>query len=159
MDETLRQLGELALGSIPTIILFVVIWILYRVIVHNAIVHALSERRSKTIGAVEKAKTEVALADQKTIEYEHRIREARLAVIKSQQSRRQQILEQKTMAIAEARAAAEAMIASARTQIHKEAEIAKVRIESESSNLAKEIIRSILRVGSEAKQPVVGGRR
>jgi len=63
------------------------------------------------------------------------------------------------MAIAEARTAAEAMIASARTQIQKEAEIAKVRIESESSSLAKEIIRSILRTGSESKQPAVGGRR
>jgi len=159
MDETLRQLGELALGSVPTIILFVVIWILYRVVVHNALVQALSERRSKTAGAVENARTEIALADRRTAEYEHKIREARLAVAKSLESRRQQILEQKTMAIAEARTAAEAMIASARTQIQKEAEIAKVRIESESSSLAKEIIRSILRTGSESKQPAVGGRR
>ena len=62
------------------------------------------------------------------------------------------------MAVAEARAAAEAMIASARAQIQKESEIAKVRIEAESSNLAKEIIRSILRTGSESKQPALGGR-
>ncbi|HWC16887.1 MAG TPA: hypothetical protein VG498_07720 [Terriglobales bacterium] len=158
MDETLRQLGELALGSIPTVILFVVIWILYRVIVHGALVRALSERRSKTVGAVEKAKTDVSLADRKTTEYEQRIREARLAVVRRQETRRQQILEQKTMAIAEARAAAETMIASARAQIQKEAEIAKVRIESESSNLAKEIIRTILRAGSAAKQPAMGGR-
>jgi len=83
MDETLRQLGELALGSVPTIILFVVIWILYRVVVHNALVRALSERRSKTAGAVENARTEIALADRRTAEYEHKIREARLAVAKS----------------------------------------------------------------------------
>ena len=159
MDETLRQLGELALGSVPTVILFVVIWILYRVVVHSALVQALSERRSKTVGAVENARTEVALADRRTAEYEQKIREARLAVAKSLDSRRQQILEQKTIAIAEARAAAEAMISSARVQIQKEAEIAKVRIESESSNLAKEIIRSILRTGSESKQPAVGGHR
>ncbi|HVH89196.1 MAG TPA: ATP synthase F0 subunit B [Terriglobales bacterium] len=158
MDETLRQLGELALGAIPTFILFVLIWILYRVIVHNALVQALSERRSKTVGAVEKAKTDVAAADRKTAEYEQKIREARSAVFKAQERQRQQILEQKAMAIAEARSAAEAMIASARAQIQKEADIARVRIESESSNLAKEIIRSILRAGSEAKQPVLGGR-
>jgi len=159
MDETLRQLGELALGSVPTVILFVAIWILYRVVVHNALVHALSERRSKTVGAVENARTEVALADKRTAEYEQKIREARLAVAKSLETKRQQILEQKTMAIAEARRAAEAMIASARVQIQKEADIAKVRIESESSNLAKEIIRTILRAGSGAKQPAAGGHR
>jgi F-type H+-transporting ATPase subunit b len=158
MDETLRQLGELALGAIPTIILFVLIWILYRVIVHSALVRALSERRAKTVGASEKARTDVAAADRKTAEYEQKIREARLAVFRTQESRRQQVLEQKTMAIAEARAAADAMIASARTQIQKDTDIAKVRIESESSNLAKEIIRSILRAASEAKQPALGGR-
>ena len=158
MDETLRQLGELALGSVPTVILFVVIWILYRVIVHNALIRALSERRSQTVGATEKARMDVAAADRKTAEYEQKIREARLAVFKSQDVRRQKVLEEKTMAIAEARAAAEALVTSVRAQIQKESEIAKVRIEAESSNLAKEIIRSILRAGSRAKQPALGGR-
>jgi F-type H+-transporting ATPase subunit b len=158
MDETLRQLGELAFGAIPTIILFVLIWILYRVIVHNALIRALSERRSQTVGATEKARTDIAAADRKTAEYEQKLREARLAVFRSQETRREQVLEEKTMAVAEARAAAEAMIASARAQIQKESEIAKVRIEAESSNLAKEIIRSILRAGSGSKQPALGGR-
>ena len=157
MDETLRQLGELALGAIPTIILFVVIWILYRVIVHNALVRALSERRSKTVGAVEKAKADISAAERKTAEYEQKIREARLAVYKAQENRRQQVLEQKTMAIAEARAAAEAHVVSARAQIQKETDIARVRVQAESSNLAGEIIRAILRTGAAAKQPV-GGR-
>ena len=158
MDQTLRQLGELALGAIPTIILFVLIWILYRKIVHGALAKALAERRTRTVGAVEKSKADVAAADRKTQEYEHRIREARLAVFKSLESRRQQILEQKTIALAEARSAAEAMITSARAQIQKEADIAKVRIEAESSTLAKEIIRAILRTGSAARQPAIGGR-
>lgn len=159
MDQTLKQLGELALGAIPTIILFVFIWILYRLIVHNALVRALSERRSKTVGAVEKARGDIAAAERKTAEYEQKIQEARLAVYKAQETRRQQILEQKMMAIAEARAAAEAHVTSAREQIKKEAEIAKVRVESESSKLAGEIIRAILRTGSAAKQTVLGGQR
>jgi F-type H+-transporting ATPase subunit b len=158
MDQTLRQLGELALGAIPTIVLFVLVWILYRGIVHGALAKALAERRARTVGAVEKSKADVAAAARKTQEYEHSIREARLAVFKSLESRRQQILEQKTIALAEARSAAEAMIVSARGQIQKEAEIAKVRIEAESSTLAKEIIRAILRTGSAARQPAIGGR-
>lgn len=158
MDETLRQLGELALGAIPTVILFVFIWILYRVVVHNALATALAERRSKTVGAVEKAKTDIAAAEQKTTEYEGKIREARLAVFKRQESRRQQVLEQKMAAIAEARAAAEARVTSARAEIQKEAEIAKALVHSESSTLAQEIIRAILRTGAAAKQPAVGGR-
>ena len=159
MDQTLKQLGELALGAIPTIILFVFIWILYRFIVHNPIVRALNERRSKTIGAVEKAKGDIAAAEQKTAEYERRMQEARVAVYKAQESRRHQILEQKIMAIAEARAAAESHVTTVREQIKKETEIAKVRVESESSKLATEIIRAILRTGTAVKQPALGGQR
>ena len=153
MDATLRQLGELALGAIPTIILFIFIWILYRVIVHNALAGALAERRSKTVGAVEKAKTDVAIAEQKTAEYEGKVREAKLAVFKRQESRRQQILEQKMGALAEARAAAEARVTAARAEIQKETEIAK------ASTLAQEIIRAILGTRTAAKEPAVGGRR
>ena len=159
MDATLRQLGELALGAIPTIILFIFIWILYRVIVHNALAGALAERRSKTVGAVEKAKTDIAIAEQKTAEYEGKVREARLAVFKRQESRRQQILEQKMGALAEARAAAEARVTAARAEIQKETEIAKALVHSEASTLAQEIIRAILGTRTAAKEPAVGGRR
>jgi F-type H+-transporting ATPase subunit b len=159
MDATLRQLGELALGAIPTIILFVFIWILYRVIVHKALASALTERRSKTLGAFEKAKADIAVAEQKTAEYEGKVREARLAVFKRQENRRQQILEQKMAAIAEARAAAEARVVAARSEIQKEAEIAKALVQSESSTLAQEIIRAILGTRAAVKEPVVGGRR
>src|SRR5689334_8911496 len=159
MDATLKQLGELALGAIPTIILFVFIWILYRVIVHNALVSALSERRSKTVGAMEKAKADVAAAEKKTAEYENKLHEARAAVFKRMEGLRQQILDQKTEAIAEARAAAEVRVTAARAEIQKEAEIAKALVQSESSHLAQEIIRAILRTGEAVKQPAVGGRR
>ena len=159
MDATLRQLGELALGAIPTIILFVFIWILYRVIVHNALAGALSERRSKTVGAMERAKADVAAAEQKTAEYENKLHEARVMVFKRMESLRQQILDKKTEAIAEARAAADARLTVARVEIQKEAEIAKALVQSEASHLAQEIIRTILRTGQAVKEPAVGGRR
>lgn len=158
MDETLRRLGELALGAIPTIVFFILVWILYRLIVHGALSQALAERRAKTVGAAEKAKVDIASAEKKTAEYEQKIREARLAVFKGQETRRTQILEQKMTAIAEARTAAETMVTAARAQIEKETETAQSRVQTESSNLAAEIIRAILRSGAGARQSVLGGR-
>jgi F-type H+-transporting ATPase subunit b len=155
MDDTIRQLGELALGAIPTIILFIFIWILYRFILHGALVKALTDRRAQTIGAIEKSKKDVAAAEEKTSEYERKIHEARLAVFKTQESQRQRILDQKMMAIAEARAAAETLVTDARKEIQKEADIARAKVQTESSNLAAEIIRAILR--TPARQ-TVGGR-
>ena len=63
-----------------------------------------------------------------------------------------------TIAITEARAAAETMVTTARAQIQKEAEVAKTHVQAESSSLAAEIIRAILRTGAGAKQPALGGR-
>jgi F-type H+-transporting ATPase subunit b len=159
MDETLRQLGELLLGSIPTVVLFVIIWVAYRAIVHSALSRAVSERRDKTVGAVEKAKADIAVAEHKTAEYEQKIREARIAVFRGQESRRQQVLEQKMIAIREARKAAEARLNAARAEIQKETESAKARVEAESSNLAAQIMRAILRTGSTASRPALGGGR
>jgi F-type H+-transporting ATPase subunit b len=156
MDDTIRQLGELALGAIPTIVLFIVIWILYRLLVHNPLGRALAERRGKTVGAVEKAKTDIAAAEEKTAEYERKVSEARLAVFKTQEKFRQKILEERTIALAEARAAAETLVTTKRKEIEKEAESARAKVQAESSSLASEIIRMILRT-SPARQPA-GGR-
>src|SRR3954462_441732 len=89
MDETLRQLGELLLRSIPTIFLFLVVYFGYRVLVHKPLMRVLEERYAKTQGAVEKARADVAAAEAKPSEYEQRLREAKVAVFKAQESRRQ----------------------------------------------------------------------
>lgn len=157
MDETLRQLGELLLGSIPTIVLFGIVWIAYRAIVHGALKRALAQRHSQTVGAAEKAKADVAIAERKTAEYEGKLREARHAIYKSQEARRQQVLDRKTIAIAQSKEAAETLVMNARAEIQRDTEAAKTRVQAESSNLAREIIRAILRSGAAAKQPV-GGR-
>ena len=93
MDQTLRQVGELLLGSIPTIIFMVLLYGLYNLLVHKPLAKVLAERRSKTEGAVEKARADIAAAEARTAEYEQRLREARLAVFKSQEARRQQALQ------------------------------------------------------------------
>ena len=65
MDETLRQLGGLLLGSVPTILLFVVAYLSYRYIVHGRLEQVLQERYARTEGAVEKAEIIIgAMQDQ-----------------------------------------------------------------------------------------------
>src|ERR1700722_8308361 len=88
MDQTLRQLGELLLGSIPTVIMLAFLYVLYTVIVHKPLQRVLAERRSKTEGAVEKSRADIAAAEARTAEYEQRLREARAALFKAQEARR-----------------------------------------------------------------------
>ena len=63
MDQTLQQLGELLLGAVPTVILLALLYALYTAIVHKPLQRVLAERRSKTEGAVEKSRADIAAAE------------------------------------------------------------------------------------------------
>ncbi|HZD96270.1 MAG TPA: hypothetical protein VE133_18555, partial [Candidatus Sulfotelmatobacter sp.] len=60
MDTILRQIGELLVSSIPTIISLLVVWIGYRFIVHGKLKQVLGQRHALTEGAVQRAQEEIA---------------------------------------------------------------------------------------------------
>src|SRR5580704_11974096 len=145
MDETLKQVGELLLGSIPTIIFMVLLYGLYTVLVHKPLVKVLAERRDRTEGAVEKARADIAAAEARTAEYEQRLREARMAVFKHQEALRQQALQARAAAVAEARNRAQAQVEQARAAMEKDKIAAQEKLQAESGKIAAEIIRIVLR--------------
>jgi F-type H+-transporting ATPase subunit b len=148
MDETLKQVGELLLGSIPTIVFMVLLYAIYTVLVHKPLVKVLAERRSKTEGAVEKARADIAAAEARTAEYEQRLREARVAVFKNQEALRQQALQAREAALVEARKKAQAQVEEARAGIENDKAAAQAGLQAESGKLAAEIIRIVLRPGT-----------
>jgi F-type H+-transporting ATPase subunit b len=157
MDETLRQVGELLLGSIPTIIFMVLLYGLYTVLVHKPLVKVLAERRAKTEGAVEKARADIAVAEARTAEYEQRLREARMTVFKNQEALREQALQARAAAVAEARNKAQTQVEQARAAIEKDKAAAQAGLQAESGKLAAEIIRIVLQPGT-THAPAGGGR-
>jgi F-type H+-transporting ATPase subunit b len=150
MDQTLHQLGELLLGSIPTVILVTLLYALYSVIVHTPLRRVLEERRSKTEGAIEKSRADIAAAAARTAEYEQRLREARATVFKAQEARRQAALQTRANAVAEARNRAHAQVQAARQDLEKDKEAAQAGLQGELAELAREIVRRVL-------QPVSAG--
>jgi F-type H+-transporting ATPase subunit b len=157
MDETLRQVGELLLGSIPTIIFMVLLYGIYTALVHKPLGKFLAERRSKTEGAVEKARADIAAAEARTAEYEQRLRDARVAVFKNQEALRQQALQAREAALVDARKKAQAQVEEARAAIEKDKAAAQAGLHAESGKLATEIIRIVLRPGT-APTPAGGER-
>jgi len=145
MDAIIGKLGELLLGSVPTVIFLLVLYGLYTVVVHRPLTRVLAERRSKTEGAIEKARADLAAAEARTAEYEQRLREARLAVFKAQESRRQAALQARTTAVAQARTQAQAEVEKARAAIEEDKQKAKVALQAEAGKMAAEIIRTVLR--------------
>ncbi len=154
MDETLRQIGELLLGSVPTIIFFLLLYGLYTVLVHKPLVGVLTERRALTLGAIEKAKADIATAEARTAEYEQKLRDARLTLFKAQEARRAKATQARADAVAEARKNAQAQIEAARAAIESDKKVAMASLEAEAGRLASEIVRAVL----EPAMASAGGR-
>jgi F-type H+-transporting ATPase subunit b len=144
MDETLRQVGGLLLGSVPTIIFFLLLYGLYTVLVHRPLTRVLGERRARTEGAIEKARADIAAAEARTAEYEQKLRDARLALFKAQEARRAKAAQARAAMVAEARKNAQARVEQERAGIEQEKVAAKSLLQSEAQRLAQEIIRTIL---------------
>jgi F-type H+-transporting ATPase subunit b len=151
MDETLRQLGELLLGSVPTVILLALLYALYTTIVHKPLRRVLDERRSKTEGAVEKSRADIAAAEARTAEYEQKLREARAVVFRAQEARRQTVLQARTNALNEARSKAQAQVQAAKKDIENDRAAAETGLPADAAALAQEIVRRVL-------QPAGAGR-
>jgi F-type H+-transporting ATPase subunit b len=144
MDQTLHQLGELLLGSVPTVILLALLYALYTAIVHKPLRRVLEERRSKTEGAVEKSRADIAASEARTSEYEQRLREARAAMFKAQEARRQTALQARTNAVNDARNQAQAQVQAAKKAIENDRAAAEKSLQGEAAALAQEIIRRVL---------------
>lgn len=151
MDQTLDQLGELLLGAVPTVILFALLYGLYQAIVHKPLQRVLRERRNKTEGAIEKSKADIAAADARTSEYEQRLREARAAVFRAQEARRQGALQSRTNAVNEARTKAQAQVQAAKADIEKDRLAAEQGLQSQAASLAQEIVRRVLEPAGVAR--------
>jgi F-type H+-transporting ATPase subunit b len=151
MDDTLRQLGELLLGAVPTVILLALLYAFYTAIVHKPLRRVLEERRSKTEGAVEKSRADIAAAEARTAEYEQKLREARAAVFRAQEARRQAALQARTNAVNAARTKAQEQVQAAKNDIESDRAAAQDGLQAEVAALAQEIMRRVL-------QPAGAGR-
>jgi F-type H+-transporting ATPase subunit b len=156
MDETLRQLGGLLLGSIPTVICFLLLCGLYSLLVHQPLTRVLGERNKRTLGAIEKARADIASAEARTAEYQQRLREARVSLFKAQEARRARAAQARAAAVADAHKRAEAHLELARAGIENEKTAAKQSLEAEAGRMASAIVRIVLEPA--LAQAPVGGR-
>ncbi len=150
MDEILGQLGGLLLGSVPTIIFIILLFGIYTAVVHKPLVKVLAERHSRTEGAIEKARADIAQAEARTAEYEQRLREARMTVFKSQEARRQLALQARAAAVTEARTRAQTQVEGARAAIEQDKLAAQTGLQAESGKLAAAIIRTVLHPATQS---------
>lgn len=155
MDTTLKQVGQLLLDAIPTVVLLLLLYAIYQNFLRKPLERVLAQRRERTEGAVVKARADVASAEARTQEYEQKLRDARLAVFKAQDARRQQAQQLRTQALAEARQRAQQQLREAKLAIDQDMAAARATLQAETQRLASDIIRTILKPAGAT--PTLGG--
>ena len=150
MQEILHQLGELVLGSVPTICFFLILLAAYSFLVGRPLEKVLAERHARTGGAMDQAHQAIAAAEAKTSEYESKLREARGTIFEAQQQRLKQGSDARDKAVQEARARAQQSIHSARASVEQSGADARKQLEGGTEALAAQIVATILpnRAGS-----------
>lgn len=157
MDQTLKQVGELLLGAIPTVVILLLLYACYSFLVGRPLRRILTERRGLTEGAILKARADVAAAEARTAEYEQRLHEAKSAIFKAMEARRQAMQQAKDEAIAQAREVAHQQVREAQAAIEREMSEARASLQSESERLASRIIQAVLRPAGAV--PAAGGQQ
>lgn len=144
MDELLQQLVPLLIGSIPTILIFLVLVLSYKLILLGPLLKTLAERRSRTEGAVERAHAAIAAAEAKTQEYEARLRAERAKIFSAREARVKTWNDEREIALASARHAARERVHGAKAELSAQSEASKQEIERGLDTLVADILKAVL---------------
>jgi F-type H+-transporting ATPase subunit b len=148
MDEMLNQLGGLVLGSVPTMVFFVLLVVAYGLLVRRPLDRVLGERSARTTGAVEQARAAIAEAERKTAAYEAGLRKAKAELYAAREKRLQQWNAERDEALGKARAATAEKVKGAKGEIEQSAALARRQIEGMSAELSEQIMRAVLPSGT-----------
>ena len=154
MDQILNQLGGLVLGSVPTMILFILLVSAYGLLVRRPLDKILAERRARTSGAVEQARGAIAAAEAETTVYEEKLRAAKNEMFQARDQKLKQWNAERDAALGQAREATQEKIKLARLDIEQSAITARSQIESLSAELSAQILRAVLPAGITASEAV-----
>jgi F0F1-type ATP synthase membrane subunit b/b' len=156
MQEIVRQLGELFLQAVPTVLIILLFYFILRAIFFKPLLAAMAERDARTVGAKKAAEAAQAAAAEKTKQYQDALRQARAQVYAEQEAERKKVLDERAAVIKEARMGAAAQVAAGKERIAEEFAAARREIESTVAQLSVEIARRILqmppRPGGSAKE-------
>jgi len=147
MDLILRQLGELVLGSVPTIVLFLLLVMAYGMLVRRPLDKVLAERAARTSGAVEQARGAIAAAEAETSVYEDKLRAAKNEIFQAREQKLKQWNADRDQAVEQARHATQEQIKAARQEIEQSSSTARLQIEGMSLELSARILKAVLPEG------------
>jgi F-type H+-transporting ATPase subunit b len=144
MDEILNQLGGLVLGSVPTMILFILLVIAYSILVRQPLERVLAERRARTAGAIEQARGALAAAEADTSAYEEKLRAAQAEIYRMREQKLRQWNAERDAALEQVRQSMQERIRTARQDIDQSSAQARKQVEGASAELSERVLKAVL---------------
>jgi len=145
--DILNQLGELLLGSVPTIILFLLLIGAYGFLVRRPLDKVLTERRARTTGAVEQARGAISAAEAETAVYEDKLRAAKAEIFHMREQKLKAWNAEREAVLEQVKSTTQQRIQTARQEIEQSAATARQQIEGASAALSAQILRAVLPAG------------
>jgi len=142
--EILRQIGNLFLQAVPTVVLVFLFYLFMRWAFFTPIQKAMAERESKIEGARKDAAAVQAAANQDLQNYNEALKKARAEIYAEQEAARQAIVEERAKNLKAMRTLAQKEVAEAKKRIDMELAAARKQIEASAPEIAREITSSIL---------------
>ncbi len=143
--EILHQLGQLFLGAVPTVIIVLIFYFFMRWAFFTPIQKAMAERQARIEGARAEAAAVEAEAQHELDTYNEALRKARVEIYGEQEATRQAALADRAALLKAMRSRTQEDVAAAKKRIADEVATARVQIEQQTPELAKEIAAVILR--------------
>ena len=144
MDQILNELGGLVLGSVPTMLLFLLLVAAYGLLVRRPLDRVLAERRERTSGAVEQARGAIAAAEAETATYEDKLRNAKAEIFQARDRKLKEWNQEREAALAQVRQTAQERVRGARHEIEQSAQEARLQIVRMSDELSSQIVKAVL---------------
>ena len=136
------------MGSIPTILLFIVMVLSYQFLVQGPLTATLKKRYELTQGALEDAQKAIADAEAKASEYAEKLRQARAEVYKVREQRVKQWNAERDAALESARKLSSVKVSQAKASLEAEAGTARQTIQGSVGELASQVVRAVLPAAS-----------
>ena len=154
MDQILNQLGGLVLGSVPTMVFFILLVTAYGFLVRRPLDRVLAERRARTSGAIEQAKRAIAAAEAETARYEEKLRKAKAEIFQLRDQRMKQWNAEREAALAQVRQHTHDRVRGAKQEIEQSAHEARLQIAGMSEELSSKILNAVLPADVRATEVV-----
>lgn len=142
--EILRQLGELFLQAVPTVLIILVFYFILRGLFFQPLLKVMAEREARTIGARKAAESAQQAAAEKVKQYQNALREARARVYAEQEAARKKLLEERAAKLKDARAKAATQVGQGKERVSSELTAAAKDLAAAVPQLSAEIVSRLL---------------